>query len=60
MDKDGKEVKEDGAFGFKATQNILRLDMSLVMDKVGGNTNQKVDVNVGGQLQLQERGMTPQ
>ena len=60
MDKDGKEVKEDDAFGCKVTQNIPRPYMCLVMDEVGGNMNQKGDGNVDGQLQLCERWMTPQ
>ena len=34
--------------------------MCLVMDGVGGNMNQKGDGNSGGQLQICERGMTPQ
>ena len=38
MDKDGKEVKEGNMFGCKVTHNILRPDMCLVMDEVGGNT----------------------
>ena len=58
MDKYGKEVKEDDEFGRKVTHNILRSDMCLVMEKVGGNTNQKVYRNVGDQLQLCKRGMT--
>ena len=50
MDKDGNEVKEDGAFSCKVTHNILRPDMCLGMDELGGNNNQKGDGNVGGQL----------
>ena len=34
--------------------------MCLVVDEVGGNTNQKGDGNVGGELQLCEAGNTPQ
>ena len=60
MDKDGKEVKEDDVFGCKVTHNILHPYMCLVMDEVGGNTNQKGYGNVGGQLQLCKREMTPQ
>ena len=47
MDKDEKEVKEEDALKCKVTHNILRPDMCLVMDKVGGRTNQKGDGNVG-------------
>ena len=60
MDKDGKEVKEDDVFGCKLTHNILHPYMCLVMDEVGGNTNEKEDGNLVGQLELCERGMSPQ
>ena len=60
MDTDGKELKQDDAFGCKVTHNILRPYMCIFMDEVGWNTNQKGDGNMGGQLQLCERGMTPQ
>ena len=60
MNKSGEEVNEDDAFGCKVTHKITRPDMCLVVDEVGGNTNQKGDGNVGGELQLCESGKTPQ
>ena len=60
MDNDGKEVKKEDAFGCKVTHNILHPDMCLVMDEVGGKTNQKGDGNAGVQFQPCERGMMSQ
>ena len=60
MDKSGEEVDEDDFFDCKVTRMITRPDMCLVVDEVGGNTNQKGDGNVGGELQLCESEKTPQ
>jgi hypothetical protein len=48
MDKCGVECAEKDAYGCKVTIDITEPDWVLVMDEVGGNTNQKGDGNVGG------------
>ena len=60
IDIGGNIVQAKNAFGCKVTHNIDEPDWVLVMDEVGGNTNQKVDGNVGGELQMCERGKIPQ
>ena len=59
MDKSGVECAEKDVYGCKVTIDITDPDWVLVMDEVGGNTNQKGDGNVGGELQLCERGKVP-
>ena len=60
MDKNGEIVTEEEAFGCKVTHDLLHPEYAIVLDEVGGNTNQKGDGNVGGELMLCERGKTPQ
>ena len=60
MNRSGEEVQEADAFGCKVTHDIVCPDYCIVLDEVGGNTNQKGDGNVGGELMLCERGKTPQ
>ena len=50
MDVYRKVIPETDGFGCKVTHDIDKLDWVLVMDKVGGNTNQKGDGLVGGEL----------
>ena len=52
-------TKKD-AFGCKVTHQIIHPEYVIVFDELGGNTSQKGDGNVGGQLMLCERGKTPQ
>lgn len=59
MDIHGKVVHETDAFGCKVTHDIEEPDWVLLMDEVGGNTNQKGDGQVGGELQMCERGTVP-
>ena len=59
MDIHGKVVHEIDAFGCKVTHDIDEPDWVLLMDEVGGNTNQKGDGQVGGELHMCERGTVP-
>ena len=56
MDIGWNIVQETNEFGFKVTHNLHKPDLVLVMDEVG----QKGDGNVGGELQICERGKIPQ
>ena len=60
MDIYSKVVHKTDAFGCKVTHDIDEPDWVLLMDEVGGNTNQKGDGQVGGELQMCERGTVPQ
>ena len=60
IDIHGKIVHQADSFGCKVTHNIDEPDWVLLMDEVGGNTNQKGDEQVGGKLQIYERGTVPQ
>ena len=50
MDAHGSIVEESDTYGCKVNVNIIDPDWVLVMDEVGGNTNQKGDGRVGGEL----------
>ena len=60
MNATGEEVSIEDSFGCKVTHNIKHTDYVLILDKVGGNTNQKGNGNVGGELMMCERGKNPQ
>ena len=54
MDIDGNTIGESDAYGCNFNVNITDSDWVLVMDKVGGNTNEKGDGNNGHELQIYE------
>ena len=60
MNGDGDVVKEEDTFGCKVTIDITKLEMCIVADEVGGNTLQKGDGLVGGELLLTEPGQVAQ
>ena len=60
MDRDGNVCEEKDAFGCKVTHKITHPEYVIVFYELGGNTSQKSDGNVGGQLMLCERGKIPQ
>ena len=60
MDRDGILVDEKDMFGCEVTHDITDPDMIIVMDEVGGNTSQKGDGHLGGELMLCETGKSPQ
>ena len=60
MNTKGEEVSAEDSFGCKVTHNITHPDYVIVMDEVGGDTNQKGDGNIGGELMMCERGKTQQ
>ena len=60
MDRSGKIVDEEDAVGCKVTHDLLKPEMCIVMDEVGGNTSQKGDGNIGGELKVCAQGMVPQ
>ena len=60
MNRFGNEVEEKDAFGCKVTHDILHPDYIICMDEVGGNTSQKGDGHIGGELMLCETGTSPQ
>ena len=53
-------VEEDDAWGCKVTIDITKPEMCVVADEVGGNTSQRGDGLVGGQLLLTEPGQVGQ
>ena len=60
MDRSGDKVTEMDSLGCKVTHKLLRPDMCLVGNEVGGNINILGDGQVGGQLMLREKGLIPQ
>ena len=50
----GSIVEESDAYGCKVNLNITYPYWVLVMDEIGGKTNNKGDVSVGGELQMCE------
>ena len=60
MDAYGDIVYEDDALGCKVTHDLIRPEMCIVMDEVGGNTSQKGDGNKGGEKFIVPKGMIPQ
>ena len=60
MNGDGDVVDEQDAFGCKVAIDITKPEMCIVADEVGGNTSQKGDGLVGGELLLTEPGQVAQ
>ena len=56
-DRAGNVCMEKNALGCKITHNILRPDMCLVRDEVGGNISMKGDGHAGGELYLCAKGI---
>ena len=49
MNSIGEIVEEEDTFGCKVLHDIVHPEYAIVLDEVGGNTNQKGDGNVGGE-----------
>ena len=61
MDRAGNEVEDEAdAYGCKVTHKVIRPDMCICGDEVGGNLSMKGDGNEGGKLLLGERGYVAQ
>ena len=60
QDCDGTRCNESNSFGCKVTHNLTHPEMCIVMDEVGGNTSQKGDGHIGGELLVCGKGMIPQ
>ena len=60
MTKEGQECDPENAFGCKVTHQIVRPDMCLCGDEVGGNICMAGDGHVGGELFLSAKGTVPQ
>ena len=61
MDRAGNEVEDEAdTYGCKVTHKVIRPDMCICGDEVGGNLSMKGDGNEGGKLLLGERGYVVQ
>ena len=60
MDRDGILVEEKDLLRCKVTHDVTDPDYVICMDEVGGNTSQKGDGHLGGELMLCETGKSPQ
>jgi len=60
MNANGDIVEEGDACGCKVTIDITKPEMCVVADEVGGNTSQKGDGLVGGQLLMTKPGQVGQ
>ena len=60
LDINGNPCHVDDSFGCKVTHSLLTPEMCIVMDEVGGNTSQKGDGHIGGELLICAKGMEPQ
>lgn len=60
MDREGNIVDEKSSFGCKVTHDITKPHCCFALDELGGNTSQKGDGHVGGQLLVCGKGDTPQ
>jgi len=60
MTRDGVQCTADDAYGCKVTHAIIRPEMCLCGDEVGGNICMAGDGHIGGELFLAERGTIPQ
>ena len=60
MTREGVECDADNAYGCKVTHTIIRPEMCLCGDEVGGNICMAGDGHVGGELFLAEKGTIPQ
>ena len=59
MDKERNIVAKEDAFGCKVTHNITHHDHVIVLDEVGGNTSQKGDGHISGELMVRETRKAP-
>ena len=59
MTRDGVDCTANDAYGCKVTHAIIRPEMCLCGDEVGGNICMAGDGHVGGELFLAERGTIP-
>ena len=59
MDAEGNHVEEGDAAGFKVNVEIVKSEMCIVADEVGGDTLQKDDGKIGGERWLTETGTIP-
>ena len=60
QDSDGTFCTESSSLGCKVTHDFAHPEMCVVMDEVGGNTSQKGDGHIGGELLVCGKGMVPQ
>ena len=60
MDHDGNICSEETAFGCKVLHKVVRPDMCICGDEVGGIISMKGDGHVGGELFLTEKRRVPQ
>ena len=60
QDSDGTFCPESSGLGCRVTHNFTKPEMCIVMDEVGGNTSQKGDGQIGGELLVCAKGMMPQ
>jgi len=60
MDEEGNHVEKGNADGCKVNINIIKPEMCIVADDVGGNTSQKDDGKIGGEQWLTESDTIPQ
>ena len=60
MDAEGNHVDEGDAAGCKVNIDIIKPEMCIVADEVGGNTSQKDDGKIGVERWLTELGTIPQ
>ena len=56
MDQEGNEYDKESVHGCKVTHKIIRPDMYVCGDEVGGNMSIEGDRNVSGKLLLGEGG----
>jgi len=56
MDAEGNHVERGDADGCKVNIDIIKPEMCIVADEVGGNTSQKDDGKIGGERWLTEFG----
>lgn len=48
------------ALGCKITHNLTHPEMHIIMDEIRGNTSQKENGHIGGELLICAKGMIPQ
>ena len=60
MDRAGNIVKEKRSYGCMVTHNVTRPECCLALDEVSGNTSQKGDGHIGGELLVCGKDETPQ
>ena len=60
MDREGNVVEAELSYGCQVTIEIKHPECCLGLDELGGNTSQKGDGHIGGQLLICGKGETPQ